>query len=121
MEGPSDVESRGDSVDVRIAMPPASVSFIILSKKEGRSPAKVGGLKYEKYKSLNGENDIMLLWNPLENKNVLTYEVFFARKGMKEFKKVNAMSIMDGAFVHTLPKGVECGRYKVRAVDLMNS
>ena len=60
----------------------------------------------------------MLRWKSFNNKNILTYEVWFS-KNNKEWEKINQVNFIDNGFLWSANESVK-GYYKVRAINYQN-
>jgi L-iduronidase len=118
-----------------------SVTLLLLTVDPGAAPAKVTGLKAERYEGMEGEGQVLLTWDAADSRALGTYEVLFtpeansplpvlpgggkvrrpsplgegdARRLTLGEGRLNPVDLLDTAFLVSIP---EPGTYQVRAVD----
>jgi L-iduronidase len=112
---PKEVRATDSTFKTTIDMPASSVSLILLVPDNFEGLPAIETLSSTTYTGLNGEKDVLLKWNDL-NQNVFTYEVYYTSSLDRKFKKINPVDLVEKAFIHSINEhGV--GYYKVRAVD----
>jgi L-iduronidase len=114
---PTTVEILTTETEIEIDLPAASVSFVLLLKENKNLPAPPANLSYKEYKGLNGEKMILLRWEDLQNKNVLSYDVHYRTNPNEEYSKINNSYLRDRSFIHLLPSDSTGGEYRVKVID----
>jgi L-iduronidase len=110
---PVPVESAGGRLALDLDLPLPGVTLVVLSQRPSAPPARVEGVRRQRFTGLHGEKETMVLWNPLPSSMLRTYEVLYAPPGSTRFRRINASDQLDTAFLHANAEG---GSYQVRAV-----
>jgi L-iduronidase len=118
LDAPREVALPGGTLSLTFDLPLHTVSLILLTAKPAEAPEAVVGLTAEVYPGMFPETqeDVMLLWEPLDSRALHTYEVLHATAPEGPFERINTQDLLCGAFLHARPKG-QAGHYRVRAVD----
>jgi L-iduronidase len=114
---PTDIAINTNDTEIEVDLPAASVSFIILAKKNGIKPVPPSQLAITEYKGLNGEKMLLLRWKDNQNENILSYDVHYRANEEEEFSKINSTYLRDRSFIHLLPENSTGGEYKIKVVD----
>lgn len=107
----------GPSLSRTFDLPLPGVSLILITADPGPSAAPLKGLYAQRYPSLNGAHeDVMLKWTS-GPRSVKTYEVLRASARSGPFERINPADQIETGFVFQRAPG-EHGFVKVRAIDL---
>ena len=111
----TDLQIRDGEHTLDLDFPSSGVSFVRLSGK-GEKPSRVSGLSHKRYRGLNGEDMVMLLWDHAPDSGIRSYEVFVKGPGENSFRKANQADLLSAGYAHATgdASGYE---YKVRVVD----
>lgn len=115
---PENSEIKGNSASISLDMPYSSVSLIVINEKPAEKPETITNLKTYIYTGVNGNPEIVLRWDQVQNDGFLSYEVWSAPAGSEEFIKINPANLLDACFVHRAEGETAGTQYKVRAVDI---
>ncbi len=114
---PTDLEITSENTEIEIEMPAASVSFVILARKQENPPVPPYKLSFKEYKGLNDEKMLLLKWEDEKNQNILSYDIHYRRSEDEEFSKINPSYLRDRGFVHLVDKKSGYGEYKIKVID----
>jgi fibronectin type 3 domain-containing protein len=114
---PTDLKLNTANTEIEIDMPSASVSFVILAKKNEELPIPPSKLNYKEYKGLNGERMLFLRWEDQQNRNVLSYDIHYRNSEDGTFTKINPSYLRDKSFVHLINEDDHAGEYKIKVID----
>jgi L-iduronidase len=120
LEPPRPVSPRGGMVDVPFTLPLPGVSLLRLTPRSVAAPAVPSWLRAERYRGVDGNEDRLLLWEPVAARSLLTYEVERADDAGGPWVKLNAADILCGAYLDSRPfmRDSYAKHYRVRAVDV---
>ena len=100
---------------IRLIMPPSSISMVILSNGKG-IPESPEIIAVHQYLGYNGEKTEFVRWRQIQ-KQIVSYDVFASYDG-GDFIKVTPQPLFDCGFLNILPKDVRKVEYKVVAGKL---
>ncbi len=113
---PKEIILENGMIRIQFNMPLPAVSLVILSDKPETPLTSVQNLRFEKYKGLSDKNEqILLIWDVLENNTIRSYEVLYSREKQGLYKRINTPDLISGAFMHVAD--TVKGFYRIRAVD----
>ncbi|MBN2389672.1 MAG: hypothetical protein JXR84_03040 [Anaerolineae bacterium] len=115
LEEPREVSAVDGTLTLAFDLPLPGVSVVLLNAKPTDPPAKVTGLRAERYEGMTDEAEILLIWNALESRAVRTYEVLHAPTPTSPFTRINGPDQLDAAFLYGADDVSGC--YRVCAVD----
>jgi L-iduronidase len=113
-----DMKPVDGEIKLNFDMPLPGVSLFLLNKRPSEAPGRVTNLRLETYKGLNGDSQVLLLWDEPASRMIRTYEVLFSNSPTGPFQRINSADQMTTTFLHT--PAPEKGWYQVRAVDFWN-
>lgn len=115
LEEPREVAAPDGALTLAFDLPLPGVSLLLLAARPPGPPARVTGLRAERYEGMTGLEEVLLIWDALDSRVLRTYEVQHAPTPEGPFTRINGPDQLDAAFLHVAEN--VSGYYRVRAVD----
>jgi L-iduronidase len=107
----------GRAMSLNIRLPLHSAHLVLLAAKPAQAPAKVTGLRHERYTGPNGTDDVLLVWDGMPGGPIRSFEVFAGDSPSGGLVRLNRRSLLASAYMHSRAAGTGRLFYRVRAVD----
>lgn len=119
LEAPRAVSPRNGAVDVSFALPLPGVSLLRLCPRSAPAPKPPSWLRAERYRGVDGNEDRLLLWEPVSARTLLTYEILRADDAGGPYHKINPAALLSAAYLDSRPfaRDSYAKHYRVCAID----
>jgi L-iduronidase len=120
VEKPHAVSPRDGALDVAFTLPLPGVSLLRLTPRGAPPPRPPSWLRAERHRGVDGNEDRLLLWEPVGARTLLTYEVLRADDAAGPYQKLNTADLLSAAYLDSRPfmRNSYAKHYGVRAIDV---
>ena len=117
---PHTVRPDGGTLDLTFDMPSPGLHLLLLTPDPGTAIPPLRDLRCERYRSLHGGDDALLIWEPTRSRALRTYEVESAANPNGPWTKLNTTDLLSACYLHPRAQrnGAYSQHYRVRAIDV---